>query len=157
MGIRFFCPNGHKLNVKEHLAGKTGFCPECGARLVIPLKSTRKSSKELHDEEQRRQTVDTPPSTAKVSLAKGDDAAELLIAEFPPAESPPASTATNPALQDANAVWYVQVPDGPQYGPAASSVVLSWIQQGRISADMLVWREGWDNWQEAKTVFPEVF
>lgn len=46
MGIRFFCPNGHKLNVKAHLAGKIGFCPECGARLQIPLESTRKSSRE---------------------------------------------------------------------------------------------------------------
>jgi hypothetical protein len=36
MGIRFSCPNGHKLNVKEHLAGKRGICPECGVRVVIP-------------------------------------------------------------------------------------------------------------------------
>ena len=44
MGIRFYCPNGHKLNVKAELAGKTGFCPECGARLQIPYESTRPSS-----------------------------------------------------------------------------------------------------------------
>src|SRR5262245_50822769 len=37
MGIRFFCPNGHKLNVKEHLAGKRGVCPQCGAKFSIPL------------------------------------------------------------------------------------------------------------------------
>ena len=49
MGIRFFCPNGHKLNVKSHLAGKAGFCPECGIRLIVPYESTRKSSKELAD------------------------------------------------------------------------------------------------------------
>lgn len=36
MGIRFNCPNGHKLNVKEHLAGKRGVCPQCGAKFVIP-------------------------------------------------------------------------------------------------------------------------
>jgi hypothetical protein len=36
MGIRFSCPNGHKLNVKEHLAGKRGICPACGASFVIP-------------------------------------------------------------------------------------------------------------------------
>jgi hypothetical protein len=36
MGIRFNCPNGHKLNVKEHLAGKRGICPDCGARVIIP-------------------------------------------------------------------------------------------------------------------------
>ena len=36
MGIRFSCPNGHLLNVKEHLAGKRGICPSCGAKFVIP-------------------------------------------------------------------------------------------------------------------------
>jgi hypothetical protein len=36
MGIRFSCPNGHKLNVKENLAGKRGICPACGAKFVIP-------------------------------------------------------------------------------------------------------------------------
>ena len=37
MGIRFSCPNGHKLNVKEFLAGKRGVCPQCGAKFVIPM------------------------------------------------------------------------------------------------------------------------
>jgi GYF domain 2 len=36
MGIRFLCPNGHKLNVKADLAGKRASCPECGAKLQIP-------------------------------------------------------------------------------------------------------------------------
>lgn len=45
MGIRFFCPNGHKLNVKSHLAGMVGYCPDCGDRLTVPVTSTRFSSK----------------------------------------------------------------------------------------------------------------
>ncbi len=36
MGIRFECPNGHKLNVKAHLAGQRGICPQCEAKFVIP-------------------------------------------------------------------------------------------------------------------------
>jgi DNA-directed RNA polymerase subunit RPC12/RpoP len=36
MGIRFSCPNGHKLNVKAHLAGKRAICPHCGSRVVVP-------------------------------------------------------------------------------------------------------------------------
>ena len=36
MGIRFFCPNGHKLHVKAFLAGKRGYCPKCGIKLLIP-------------------------------------------------------------------------------------------------------------------------
>lgn len=37
MGIRFLCPNGHKLNVKSFLAGKRAICPDCGARVLVPL------------------------------------------------------------------------------------------------------------------------
>ena len=37
MGIRFYCPNGHKLNVKEFQAGQKGICPVCGAKMQIPL------------------------------------------------------------------------------------------------------------------------
>jgi hypothetical protein len=36
MGIRCYCPNGHKLNLKSHLAGQRGICPECGVPFVIP-------------------------------------------------------------------------------------------------------------------------
>ena len=39
MGIRFYCPNGHKLNVKAFLAGKRGICPHCDARFDIPFES----------------------------------------------------------------------------------------------------------------------
>ncbi len=44
MGIRFYCPNGHKLNVKSELAGKIGICPKCQARMTIPTASVRESS-----------------------------------------------------------------------------------------------------------------
>jgi hypothetical protein len=36
MGIRFSCPNGHKLNVKSFLAGKRAICPDCGAKVIVP-------------------------------------------------------------------------------------------------------------------------
>ena len=36
MGIVSFCPNGHRVKVKDHLAGKKGICPSCGERFRIP-------------------------------------------------------------------------------------------------------------------------
>ena len=41
MGIRFLCPNGHKLNVKAFLAGQRGICPHCGERFLIPSESIK--------------------------------------------------------------------------------------------------------------------
>ena len=36
MAIRVVCSNGHVLNVKDHLAGKTVLCPSCRTRVKIP-------------------------------------------------------------------------------------------------------------------------
>ncbi len=163
MGIRFFCPNGHKLNVKEHLAGKAGFCPECGVRLVIPYQSTRKSSRELHQE---KNVGDSPAASTPYSMTPSsfflEEMQQQQSADEPfqfaqePAPSPTESTISNPILQDQTVVWYIQVPNGPQYGPATGQVVSTWIQERRIGPTMLVWREGWSSWLEAKNVFPEL-
>lgn len=39
MGIVAFCPQGHRVKVKDQLAGRKGICPECGARFRIPESS----------------------------------------------------------------------------------------------------------------------
>jgi hypothetical protein len=39
MGIKFYCPNGHKLNVKAFLSGKKAICPQCGAKVTVPAQS----------------------------------------------------------------------------------------------------------------------
>jgi hypothetical protein len=52
------------------------------------------------------------------------------------------------------AVWYVRPPSGGQYGPARGDVMRKWIGEGRISADSMVWREGWDDWRSGGDVFP---
>src|SRR5215471_17258656 len=49
MGIRFYCPNGHKLNVKLELAGKRAICPDCGAKLVVPAAATMTSESAIHE------------------------------------------------------------------------------------------------------------
>ena len=36
MGIIAVCPNGHRLKLKNELAGKKGICPTCAARFRIP-------------------------------------------------------------------------------------------------------------------------
>jgi len=39
MGIVAYCPNDHRVKVKDNLAGKKGICPTCGARFRIPFES----------------------------------------------------------------------------------------------------------------------
>lgn len=39
MGIVAYCPNQHRIKVKDELAGRKGICPECGIRFRIPQES----------------------------------------------------------------------------------------------------------------------
>ena len=39
MGIVAYCPQGHRVKVKDQLACRKGICPECGSRFRIPYES----------------------------------------------------------------------------------------------------------------------
>ena len=279
MGIRFFCPNGHKLNVKSFQAGRKGFCPYCGVKVEIPFQSTSAPSKGAGATPSAESPkgasaplpalepfdpmplLNTPSPLPKPSFQPLGGANPVVGASPTPAFSPypsvtptaplspipsmpaagamgPATTSPSPAPMPApfgatpgmvpmpgmmpmpvatpmptatpmpafgamptpayaaptampampmgqpvvmphgfsaappsppspptapdplaeapDAVWYVRPPSGGQYGPAASPVMRSWIQEGRVSADSLVWREGWPDWREAQIVFPQL-
>jgi hypothetical protein len=193
MGIRFYCPNGHKLNVKTFQAGRRGICPYCGEKTLIPTQSTRPSSKAERlarlagveslaigkaDEAGydlgggvsaaiATQNLDAPAGDPQ----NADDAEELTLAdadvserELPPEPSASDSQATfspgakpaDPLAEKSEVVWYVRPPSGGQYGPGTTDVIRGWLAEGRISPDTLVWREGWRDWQEAGSVFPQL-
>jgi hypothetical protein len=82
MGIRCWCPNGHKLNIKAFQAGKRGICPYCGARFTIPLESTRKPG-----------MGDRIPEPMEHSVHEGP----VLSPPTGPGPTPPASSPTAPA------------------------------------------------------------
>jgi hypothetical protein len=127
MGIRFYCPNGHKLNVKAFLAGKRGICPDCDVKFIVPLESG--GTVVAIDENE----PPPPPSPlAEVSM---------------PAES------GTPLATD---LWHVRTGSGQQHGPATTSLLKSWIGAGKVDRDSWVWRTGWLDWQRASDVFPEL-
>jgi hypothetical protein len=226
MGIRFYCPNGHKLNVKEFQAGRRGICPFCGAKTQIPTQSTRPPSRKGEKEEKDPEEMivammgDEPGSDAVEELSfpapASKEAAQPVVAKVPspsapaivpkagepgaPAENkeerpapgptprhdatkpvqspaapgdaqpsaspppveppgpPPAIPAAppDPIAEAPEKIWYVRPPLGGQFGPAAGDVMRAWLAEGRVSADSLVWREGWRDWQEAALVFPQL-
>lgn len=149
MGIRFYCPSGHKLNVKEHLAGKVGFCPECGTRLTIPLVSNRKSSRDVILESQEDAPIPLEWTGAEVPMAVTSSDADLAPAQV-------GSAKIHGVLADQSVTWYIQIPGESQYGPITGQVLQSWLHEQRIGPYTLLWREGWTGWLEAKEVFPEL-
>ena len=263
MGIRFYCPNGHKLNVKQFQAGKKAICPFCGAKIQIPLESTRPSSKAskghnapgevagghadqvepnppppLPGQPPGWPAASAPPGTPATALlaslpapeaagstgppaatslsdvppamplspeslsagravvtsvagapppvaapgsaqaagapatpqpgapvARFDEVAPLpalaldkiLAAESPPpAPGPGLQEPVDPIAEAPEMIWYVRPPSGGQYGPASGVIMRTWMAEGRVSADSLIWREGWRDWQEAGKVFPQL-
>lgn len=65
-------------------------------------------------------------------------------------------TPPDPIAEAPEAVWYVRPPSGGQYGPARGEVMRKWVDDGRVSGDSMVWREGWPDWRDAAEMFPHL-
>lgn len=147
MGIRFYCPNGHKMNVKDFQAGKTGICPVCDVKMPIPLESTRPSSRQEQSPSPTTITQQPPIPVLPNLNTESDSSAAMVFSTSPEAD---------PLAETANVVWYVRPFGGGQFGPATTDVFRDWLAEGRLSPDSLVWREGWSVWKEAGEVFPQL-
>ncbi|WP_425615137.1 DUF4339 domain-containing protein [Anatilimnocola sp. NA78] len=216
MGIRFHCPNGHKLNVKSFLAGKKGVCPDCGSKFRIPPHSepglggdepdeqpvaATLAEQPVHNAPQPAAPVHSAPAVAPVAAMPVAGYAPAPVAAAVPTASyarpavpvgavpsgvplpqmhagpqPVASSAPpyampahslpppppmnngqrDPIAENPLATWFVRPPSGGQFGPARGEVMRKWLTEGRVTADSLVWREGWTDWLSATDVFPAI-
>ena len=68
----------------------------------------------------------------------------------------PVTTMIDPIDEAPAAVWYVRPPSGGQYGPAAGPTMRAWLNEGRVTANSLVWRDGWPEWRSAAATFPSL-
>ncbi len=157
MGIKFSCPNGHKLNVKSFLSGKRAICPKCGARVVVPSIEESERAASATDDAASSSAVGTASTTIEIVIDETNEPA----ATAPPPRVEQSHVHRAPVMHDAiaeapEAVWYVRPASGGQYGPASGDVMRSWLNDGRVSASSLVWRAGWSDWQTAAAVFPQL-
>jgi anti-anti-sigma factor len=66
MSIKVTCPNGHTLQVKSEFAGKSGLCPHCKVRILVPkLEPDAVSEDELLE-------VLGPPRVVQRMVVSGD-------------------------------------------------------------------------------------
>lgn len=153
MGITFHCPNGHKLNVKAFLAGRKAVCPKCGQKVLVPVESEPGTASS---------------KTSRASAAPEIPGTQMGVGTHTPETTSPAPVAVQPTAmqpttgsidaiaESPTAVWYVRPPSGGQFGPAAGDVMRSWLIEGRVTADSLVWRAGWPEWRSALSTFPQL-
>ena len=173
MGIKFRCPNGHKLNVKSFLAGKRGICPHCGEKFVIPVEALPAAGGSIVPGVEAVPADDSSSLSKLLPVAATESAVstdeQVGASEIPPSnagespstihESPVWATEesfTDPFDQAPDASWYVRPAAGGQFGPAIGDVMRTWLQEGRVGDDSMVWREGWDEWKDAGQVFPHL-
>ena len=112
MGIRFYCPNGHKLNVKTFLAGRRGICPHCGVKLIIPTEEEAANKESLPVA--RQPEASREPAAEKTASAQEKAGSQTTTPKRPQAPAAASSggrVAVPEAKQKAG-----QPPDAPDAG-----------------------------------------
>jgi hypothetical protein len=158
MGIKFHCSTcDKKLHVKAFLAGKRGICPHCGARIRIPQQSAQEAGRASGNDPNGQRAVRRRARQRVASRqAATESDAELRDRRSGGVAAPPGMEPTDPLDEAPTAVWYVRPPSGGQYGPADGSMMRRWLGEGRVAREALVWREGWEGWEAACDVFPQL-
>lgn len=171
MGIKFTCPAcGGTLNVKAELAGKRGRCPKCQAKINIPLDgnppdgtagdSVAGTSAAIVSEVAIAVPTTNPAEPAAAAAATevvtaAPGAPQPAIMAMPAANA--AGATVDPIAEAPTLQWYATPPGATsQYGPAGGEEFRAWMQEGRITADALVWRQDWPDWKRAGEVFPQL-
>lgn len=173
MGIRFSCHLcNNPLHVKDYQAGKRGKCPKCQGSFRVPpadadfslaidesfsaSPASQSSQKNVASPATQTPATDKPLAT-KSTAPKSPDPASPSLPKPPKLSGPQSDELPASLLPYVDSRWYVRPPSGGQYGPATTHTLLDWIQQRRVTADSLVWREGLENWGIVRDVIPEPF
>lgn len=169
MGIKFTCPAcGRPLNVKLELAGKRGRCPKCQAKIAIPAESAATNSSSEGSQSGGSAVSSPAVAEAASSLPVGSSTPAVPAAGFVAVEDQPTISlvsqpagapkgANDPISEARQMQWYAMPPGAAnQYGPAKGDEFRLWMQEGRITADTLVWRQDWPDWIRAGAVFPQL-
>jgi hypothetical protein len=153
MGIRFYCPAcDKKINVKEHQAGLRGICPKCGAGVDIPRVSEPKRPKQVGDA--RPSLIPIP---GEVPGAAGEQTLSAVLPKVGRLLNVSLDPPLDPIEQAPQSQWYVVPPGATDpFGPADGKLLRQWMQEGRVGARSMVWRQDWADWRKAGTIWSEL-
>jgi hypothetical protein len=109
-------------------------CTGCQKRLRIPDKFAGKR-------------VKCPKCQAVLQIPKPESAD---AASASPQSAPEAAASSPPDR------WYLKTEDGEDYGPVPKKELDQWFDEGRVTADSQILRDGSDQWQWASDVYPQL-
>ncbi|MFM7244345.1 MAG: hypothetical protein ACKO40_09260 [Planctomycetaceae bacterium] len=181
MGIIAFCPAGHRMKVKDYLAGRKGICPTCGARFRIPLASTVPPPHTPPRPGTGEAAVGVAPVATIVSLDPAAaaglpellmivDPVELGVVDAPLPTAPlidPDPTADLRTADDEDdddeddatevLYWYHAIPGGQPSAALREPEMVAWLDAGQATGREVVWRSDWPGWKPIGEAFPERF
>lgn len=174
VGIVAFCPQGHRVKVKDHLAGKKGVCPTCGTRFRIPLESVPEPIATLPLAAVVPLDAAVVASLPRVLIADPASKPDRVAARsVPSASAAGRSVGTSPGASPETArasaqplrhavldeqpdlLWSTAVPGGVASAPMPAADLRIWLESGQIIGTELVWRTDWDGWRPVGEVFPD--
>ena len=159
MGILAFCPRGHRINVKDSLAGKKGLCPVCGAKFRIPA-ADGGGSPGTHGLPTARLLDVAPDVVATLPQVLPFEAAPPAadpVFEPPPRPLAPPPSVLHPALAERpDLEWCIAFPGGEPTEPVSAESMQAWLESGQVVGNEVVWRSDWPDWRPARDVFPDV-
>jgi len=109
-------------------------CPGCNNRLRVADNTAGQQAK--------------CPSCETVFQVSADGVAQ----SNPPQAAPPPDRAPAASAE----MWRLKIPTGSTFGPISRQELESWVAQGRVTGDSQLLREGDQEWQWARAVFPQL-
>lgn len=175
MGIVAYCPAGHRIKVKDSLAGKKGRCPTCNAKFKIPHAATMAAAMPQAPQLPTARIVSLDASVAAglpralpmtmhagppAALEPAAAAADLDVADVAeevgvmPQDDP--APAWHPLLaEQPGLAWCIAYPGGDSSEPLSAETVQQWLDSRQATGAEVVWRSDWPEWLPITTVFPE--
>ncbi len=110
----------------------------------------------LYEHARPAPSTGSPPVRPSSQSARAGGGPAEPAARDSPAERRVAQQAVKDSGDIAGVGWYIQAPDGHQYGPVTKAQVDAWAAEGRVHEAHLLWRAGWDQWRWAGAVYPQL-
>ncbi|NBW96425.1 MAG: DUF4339 domain-containing protein [Planctomycetia bacterium] len=152
MGIVAFCPNGHRINVKESYAGRKGLCPTCGAKFRIPA-GDGIAAADHGLPVARLLDVSAEVVATLPRVLSGEGGPAQPHSPHPSAPSPPT---LHPALAERpDLKWCIAFPGGDPTEPLGVESMQAWLESGQVEGSEVVWRSDWPEWRPVGEVFPD--
>ena len=170
MGIVAFCPNGHRIKVKDKFAGKKGICPTCKAKFRIPdtapQPAPERSAANPAGLPTARVVSLDPTVASSLPAAYALERAEAVGAAAQtsePADAGPdftevarPATVAHAALDERpDLAWCVAVRGGAPSAPLDAAAMRAWLASGEATTETVVWRSDWADWRPLGEVFPD--